>query len=362
MRNWKREVAMKSVTTRRFRYLVLVLVVGGFLGWILFHHTVASTAELAQVIKMKKPPQQRTIKQIQVLPLLPASGKESPEFTMVKQVKVPPQARPQPTTRELLNKISKRPGGKEKVAAARSGRVAKKILPASGKEPPEFARIKQVKAPSKVRLQPTTRELLNKVRLLPGGEQKIQRLKQVRPNISMGLDEKGSALSWLTNLNPFRPKEAHAETDSLTLTTQKLYSYTPFYGKIEFWGTVYGYKNYKNYAIMHQYTTLKLSQSTAGLLRQMSRSLRPFVKLKVKIPSTGYYVVNFETFRGAQAYLMHRVGDTYTAEEKWDTRSDKPSLYVDHPALLHLSAGEHSLYFVLEQGTTWFYRATVKKL
>ena len=352
---------MEKPERRRIKYLALFLIGGGILGWILFDHSAATTAEPAQVIRMKKPPQQRTIKQVQVLPLLQASGKEPPEFTAVKQVNIPPKARPQPTTMELLNKISKLPGGKEKVAAARSGNPAKNVLPPSGKEPPEFATVKEVKIPPRARPQQTTRELLNKVRQLPGGEQKIQRLKQVRPDIGMGPGETESFLSWLTNLNPFRPKEAHAETDSLTLTPEKLYSNTPFPGSIEFWGTVYGHLQYQTLILMHQYFTLKLSTGNV-LSPQMSRSLRPFVKLKVKIPSTGYYVINFETAGwGARAYLIHRAGDTYTAEESWDTRSEV-NLCVDHPALLNLAAGEHYLFFVLDQGSPWFYRVTVKPL
>ena len=92
---------MEKPERRRIKYLALFLIGGGILGWILFDHSAATTAEPAQVIRMKKPPQQRTIKQVQVLPLLQASGKEPPEFTAVKQVNIPPKARPQPTTMEL---------------------------------------------------------------------------------------------------------------------------------------------------------------------------------------------------------------------------------------------------------------------
>jgi hypothetical protein len=348
---------MESPKTRRVEYLVLVLIVGGCLGWIIFFHSVATTAELAQVIRMKKPPQQRTIMQPQVLPLLPASGKQPPEFTKVKQVKASPKARRQPTTRELLFKVSKHPGGKERVAAARSGRRGKRPLPPSGKKPSEFSRIKHVRAPVRARRQPTTRELLNKVRSLPGGEQKIQRLRQVRPNISTGSGKTNSPLAWLTNLNPFKAKEVYAQTDTWVLTPAK-----PRSGTMSFWGNmqIYGASIDLATAIDPDLGVRMEEHHIRALYN--SRISNPFVMLHVKIPSTGFYLINFVTRNPVKAYIMHSVGDKVTTEESWDTRGNDSNGMFDHPAVLHLSAGQHYLYFVIDEGDTIFHSVTMRHI
>ncbi|MBN2514867.1 MAG: hypothetical protein JXC33_02415 [Deltaproteobacteria bacterium] len=338
---------MKDLRTWRFRFVVIALVVGGFLGWMALQQSVISTADAAQKVQTINPG----------LQMLPASAKGPPEMDKLKEDKTAPtKERTRPTREALLQKVTKQQGGQEKVQQAKAKQQGKTVLRASSTEPPETAKMKDTKAaPTQERTRPTRDTLLQQVLKQPGGKDKIQKAKPEGFKLGAGPETTGWFFSSLSHLNPFQAGVAHASGTPLILTPYAPTKSSPFYGKIYINGEISGaWNSGSTYARLYN----RYWGSSIG-----TRIDKPSVYLNISVPTSGWYLINFETFNGAKATLKHWTGSGYATVQTWDERSHY--YHTDHPVLLNLSVGSHYFYWIVEPGTTqnmYLYRVSVEKM
>jgi hypothetical protein len=338
---------MKRLRKLRFRESAVLLIVGGFLGLLFVQQVFVNTTEAQQKAKKFNP----------VLDQLKGSTKAPADLQGLERGKAPAKTaqRKPPTMKALMDKVSKQPGGKEKVAAAKAGKPDKKILKGSTKAPADLEELKKGKAPAKTaqRKPPTMKALMDKVSKQPGGKEKIKRAKTKGKKSGIGSEMTGILLSGLSELNPLKVNVAHAGS-IMTLTP-----YTPykklsdtFHGKLYFYGAFRGYGyDYSSYLKLYSFVS-----SYYGIDIR-----KPVVRLDVRVPISGWYMINFETYGGAKAHLRTYLNGSMQTVEGWDSRSTSGS-YKDHPALLNLGAGYHSLYWILDGGSPYIYRVTVQKV
>jgi len=337
---------MKDLWTWRFRFVVIALVVGGFLGWMALQQV--GTAEAAQKVQKLKP----------ILHALPASAKVPPEMAKLKGMKaVPTKARTRPSRNALLQKVTKQKGGQEKVQKAKAKQRGKTVLRASSKEPLEMAKLKGTEAvPTKARTRPSRNALLQKVFKQPGGKEKLQRVRPKGLKLGAGSDTAGWSLPSLSSLNPFTAGVAHAsDATTLYLTPKYPYKSSPFTGFLFIMGELGGYYNTcSGRARLRNY-----SHPTLG-----TRIYKPLAYVRINAPSSGWYLFNFETYNGAKATLKHYViRSRYVAVQTWDEHSHTG--WTDHPALINLSAGCHYFYWIVESAyhnNLYLYRVSVEKM
>ncbi len=335
-----KEVIMKGSKKGRFKLFAVVLFVGGVLGLIVAQQALLSPTEEAQEKEKQRP--------------LLASDKKPPEIEKLEKEKAPPvKERKQPSVKELLEKVRKQPGGKEKIEKAKAGKPGKKTHRASDKKPPEIEKLEKEKAPPvKERKQPSVKELLEKVRKQPGGKEKIEAAKKSGAKIGTASDGRGSS-SWLDSFNLFKPKALYAQSStSVTLTPRTAYVSTPFLCYMYIYGVMRGHlANYssRETIITHRYSSL-LGTTIDN----------PYICLAVNAPSTGWYLINFETFYGSQVSLKHYHRPLFETIQTWNQSGAE---YFDYPAVVYLSAGRHYFYWIVESGSwPWFFRVTVTKI
>ncbi|MBT8491142.1 MAG: hypothetical protein KJN62_08830, partial [Deltaproteobacteria bacterium] len=135
------------------------------------------------------------------------------------------------------------------------------------------------------------------------------------------------------------------------------YKTSPFWGELRIAGELGGY--YNTYSGRARFYNLSLSSQIG------TQIIKPCALLKIRVPIQGWYIINFETYhRGAKATLKHMELYGYRTVQTWDERYH-PEGWVDHPALVNLSAGWHHFYWVVERLSSinaCLYRVTVQKL
>jgi hypothetical protein len=289
--------------------------------------------------------------------MLPASAKGPPEMAQMKDEKpAPTKARTRPSRDALLQQVAKQPGGQEKVQKAKAKQQGKAVLRSSAKGPPEMAQMKDEKPePTKARTRPSRDALLQQVAKQPGGQEKIQRANPKGFKLGPRSDATGWSLPSISSLNPFQAGVAHASSTPLILTPNAPKKTSPFLGYIGIFGEMGGY--YK--ADLDGARLQNYSYPALGM-----RIQNPFVYLRFNAFKSGWYLINFRTYSyGAKATLKHYTGSGYATVQTWDLRAQR--FWVDHPALLYLSAGYHSFYWVVEPGTSpyaYFRMVSVEKM
>lgn len=131
----------------------------------------------------------------------------------------------------------------------------------------------------------------------------------------------------LSNLNPFAVSEAHAQTPfSLVLSPTSMGR--PRSSNIQFYG---GYTRGSNW---HFYSTSDTNMSHSNI--------RPYVYLKVHIPTAGYYTFNFRTAGSSLGYVL---ADYLSGEEieSWPSGGRRGT--QEQPTILELAEGSHYFKF-----------------
>jgi hypothetical protein len=147
-----------------------------------------------------------------------------------------------------------------------------------------------------------------------------------------------------STLNPFAVSEAHAQTPlSLVFSPTAMGSgsnYIRLYG---------GYTNYSNW-FFYSTTDYSLGHS----------NIRPYVYLRVNIPTAGYYTFNFRTYGYRSAFVL---ADGITEEEieSWPYVSGSPYGTYEQPTILELDQGYHyfKFYSTRSSSSTRFLEVTV---
>jgi hypothetical protein len=333
---------MSDLLKWRFRFVMIVLIALAFLGWsALRDNSLADEAQRGQDLKP-------------VLQMLPSSTKGPPEMENLKEDKGPPdKARTNPSRDVLLQEVAKQPRGQEKVQQAKARHQGAALLRSSSTAPPEMEKLKEEKGPpDKARTNPSRDVLLQEILKQPGGHEKIQRANPKGFKLGPRSEKPGWSIPLLSYLNPFQAGVAQASGTPLILTPYAPSKTSPFPGKLYIDGELSGAWNLNTY-----YARLFNFSTSSQIGTQI---LKPCTNLQVTVPISGWYLVNFETWNGAWATLKHYTPAGYVTVQTWDQRGK--TAYVDHPALLNLSAGSHNFYWIVNGGNIWLGRVTVEKL
>ena len=180
---------------------------------------------------------------------------------------------------------------------------------------------------------PTRDELLQKLRELPGGAERLEQARKrgapvpaAPPSASALLDAVLEVLAWL---NPFHVATANAQTPAFSVALTPANSATQhaavhYHGASVYAGNPNG-----------RYLFANLGSMASGIAH---------AQFYVTIPATGWYIVNFTGYGGAsKATLSRWTGSTWADVTTWDfsTRYE----YLAYPVLLELSAGTHHFIF-----------------
>lgn len=302
----------------------------------------------------------------QVIPVFEASKEAPPEQAALdKQLKEAPAA-PQhvrPSVQELVDQISRQAGGREKLERARSGGKPEQVIMAADRPAPEAAELEREKpsAPPKS-ARPSRKELEDAIGAQPGGRERLERARQGgRPDRAppqASLSERAAA--WLASLpSVIAPAHAAGELSiTLTPTTNALGSHAGLYssqmtpsGYMSASAVAYGayvYSGAPNSNYIYTTTFTRNWDNTTT-----SRNERPYVYLYVNVPKEGYYIVNTRAWSGAGVQLRRYSAGTYPIVQTFDA-----SGMLDRPALVYLTAGSHTFYWVFPSYFT-FYSASV---
>lgn len=261
---------------------------------------------------------------------------------------LPAAAQPPADAVEAENEAKRRiPPPPPKGKAKGAGRVLK----ASPKPPPDVAAEQQAGRPEQVPAPPgrtRVEALADKVRARPGGRERVDAAKErippgklKRPSAGLSLER---AIDGIIGL--IVPAAHAGETFTLDLTPQVntstgahagLRSSTP-YGIAYFYGARVYYYRPRNDSIY-------MSASAYSALGHQVTN--PYVSLTVNIPTDGWYIANINSyaFTTATVDILHYENGPVLLEQL-----PRASGWADYPTLQYLSAGYHYFYWVLPGG------------
>jgi hypothetical protein len=282
----------------------------------------------------------------------------------LKEMPSPPQ-RARGSVQELVDQIARQAGGREKLERARAGGKPEQVISAADRQPPDIAELERQKPPAPPKsARPSRTELEAAIAAQPGGREKLQRARQggrpdqAPPQASLWQQ----ASHWLASM-PSIIAPAHAAGElSITLTpaTNAQGAHGALYatqstpnGIFHAYASVYGATVY-NYVPNNSYisaSTLSVNWDAATT----SRTERPFVIFSTRVPKEGYYIVNTRATAGAGVQLRRYNANPYgfPVVQTFDASGT-----VDRPALLYLTAGYHSFYWIFP-AYVMFYSASI---
>lgn len=274
----------------------------------------------------------------------------------MQQVPDPPAA--PPSVEDLVAQIARQRGGKERLEEARKGGRPAHAIVASERPPPDVAEMEKRQPPPPPRsMRPTRQELEKAISSQAGGREKLERARQggrpdQPPPRTSAMQRAAEWFAWLPDL--ITPAHA-AGALSLTLTpktdpygrhsglaskvtagSDTLYAYTMTRG-----GLIHGSTPANDYVEGYSYQINWDSKTT-------SKSERPYTVLTLTIPRDGYYIVNMRASSPVGGVQLRRfqssrypIGQGYPVVQTFDATG-----LADRPALLYLTKGIHSLYWV----------------
>jgi hypothetical protein len=329
-------------------FLPAILIAGIAAGWALMPHTSANPfdAPLAMAAKDEDKP-------------LPASDEVPDDIAKLEKDKdkdPKDKDRKRPSKRELLDKVAKQAGGKEKIDKAK-GKKAGDMLEASDRVPDAIEQLEKDKEKNpkdKDRKRPSKKELLDRVAKQPGGKEKIEKAEKHGTETGMGRDQAGLSFAWLSSLNPFKAEAAKAQgAFALTLTPEVPVTSggaINFYGELS--GSAQAYPNRVKLSYHYDWT----GDGARGLL-----IVKPTISVSVRVPTTGWYLLNFEFIYGQDAHLAHFSGKGMRSVQTWNQYGETG--WSDHPVVLYLAAGWHYFYFVQDRSSNnYFYAFTISDM
>lgn len=226
------------------------------------------------------------------------------------------------------------------------GQSRGRVLPVAAAPPPDAAEAGQTgkreipPPPGKAKSE----ELLEKVRSRPGGAERVDAAKQskVPARIQRRSGETSSLI--LEKLSNFVIKQAEAgETFTLDLMPQVsgtngqhrgLYSSLP-----------YGYATAYGAVVSPAYPSNSMIYLPASNFSQFGHQVsNPLISSTVNIPADGWYIININAYiGGGNVNIHHYEGNSYVLLESMPGQSG----WADYPTLQYLTAGYHYFYFVL---------------
>ena len=302
----------------------------------------------------------------QAIPVFEGSRTPSPEEAALEKQRQEAPATPQrarPSVQELVDQIGRQAGGREKLERAKAGGKPDQVIAAADRAAPEAAELERQKPPAPPKsARPSRKELEEAIGAQAGGREKLERARQGgRPDRAppqASLSER--AATWLASLpSVITPAHAAGELSiTLTPTTNAQGSHAGLYssqstpsGNMSATAYVYGpyVSNWApNNTFAYAYTWTRNWDGTTT-----SRNERPYVYLYVYVPKESYYIVNTRASTGAGVQLRRYSAGTYPIVQTFDA-----SGLADRPALVYLTAGGHTFYWVFPS-YFYFYSASV---
>jgi hypothetical protein len=214
-------------------------------------------------------------------------------------------------------------------------------LPAAAQTPAELRAAEERERPAQAApmpAAPTRAELLEQIRHLPGGAERLQEATRrgapipTRPGTQRG-GTPDRIREVLASLNPFQVAHAWAQSKfSVTVTAKQQESATP-YARLRFYGANTFYSDNSAFELVPGGITL------GGLTHTRTT---PYAQLHVCLPASGWYIISFRAFHGSgRAQLYHtrtdRVVATWDYSGRWGWES--------FPALVEVTQGCHVFVF-----------------
>lgn len=185
---------------------------------------------------------------------------------------------------------------------------------------------------------PTREDLLREIRGMPGGPELLEKARRGGANISSNLSRPDS---WLAELNPFRVREARAQSNySVVLTPQNPKQSSPYASLKAFGASATAFSSQN----IPRWTLQNYSVTKNGLVTRIDG---PQAGLSIDIPTTGWYVLNYRGYGRNIAQLVHEPNPAIV--RKWNYFSQ--NTWANYPAVVHLSAGWHYLSFIVTSGS-----------
>lgn len=183
---------------------------------------------------------------------------------------------------------------------------------------------------------PTRENLLREIRGMPGGPELLEEARRGGANISSNASRPDE---WLAGLNPFRVREARAQSNySVVLSPQNPVQQSPYAAL-----TAYGAFASGTASNIPRWTLRNYRVNKNGLVTRIDG---PQAFVHVNIPTTGWYVLNYRGFGGSAAQLVHEPNPGIV--NSWNYAGQ--GTWHNYPAILHLSAGWHHLSFIVTGG------------
>jgi hypothetical protein len=288
---------------------------------------------------------------------LAASPAPPPDVQEREKVGKPP-APPgrSPEVDELLQKVKLTRADIERKKADKSERA----LPAATDEPPDVKEMKKAeKAPPPAGRSPDLGELIDKIRKQPGGKEKLEKAEKAGAKIPKGAG--GATLE--TSLEGMPASGIDGAVFGFDSTVEQLPTLkatrgTP-YSTVAGLGSMsvgdFTPHNTNTSSMWGPYYRWAYANFVFG-----SIDVKPYMYASVNVTNPGWYIVNFVASRGKASLRRYESGG-YPVVTQWDN-SASANYYESYPFVVNLAAGSHYFYLIPETPYMWVSEISLMKL
>ncbi|MGZ8398950.1 MAG: hypothetical protein ACXWWN_07930 [Gemmatimonadales bacterium] len=266
-----------------------------------------------------------------------------------------------PEVDELLQKVKLTRADIERKKADKS----EPALPGGSDEAPDVKEIKKAeKAPPPPGRSPDLAELIDKIRKQPGGKEKLEKAEKAGAKIPKGAG--GATLESILERMPgprmdgpvFGSDSRAEQLPTLKATRPIPYQNVAGLGYLSvgdwspnnsnstpMWGPYYRYLNPNHFLVGNV-------------------DVKPYAYASVNVTNPGWYILNFVATKGKASLKRYVAGSTppFATVTQWDN-SASTTQYESYPFVVNLAAGYHTFYWIPEAGYYfWLSEVTLMKL
>jgi len=219
------------------------------------------------------------------------------------------------------------------------------VLPAAATPPPDSAEAAQA-AKQEMPSPPGkagSEALLDKIGARPGGAERVEAAKQGKAPLKSQGRSAESTSSVLKIMGNFLMEQAEAgETFTLDLTPQVSGSLGQHRGLYS--SSPYGYATAYGAVASPSYPSNSMIYLRAFTFSQLAHQVsNPFISSAVDIPADGWYIIDINAYAsGSDVNIHHYEGSSFVLLENMPGQSG----WADYPTLQYLTSGRHYFYFV----------------
>jgi hypothetical protein len=278
---------------------------------------------------------------------LPASPTPPPEVQeREKLARAPTPPGPQADVDLLLQKIHLNRAAIEQRKAAKN----ELELPASADEPPDVKEQKRLeKSPKPAPRSPDLQELVEKIRMRPGGAEKLDKAKKAGARIPgpQGAPQLSPPRVPGPRMDAPVLGDASPEEQQNVLRVTKSASNVSVPGLGSMWGM-----DYMPWTSVYQGTFGPLDRiaDPNNKIAGGPIDIKPYMQAGIYLINPGYYLINFVAMQVTATLRRYDpVTRTYSDVAKWD--NSQGCVYDSYPYVARLAAGYHYFYWLPEAPT-----------